>query len=60
MSSVLPWRAKSHGVLYTHAGPEIGVASTKAYTAQLAMLFLLAIKLTSLRKTLPPRPHQKP
>ncbi len=34
---------ESDGVIYTHAGPEIGVASTKAYTAQLATLFLLAI-----------------
>ncbi|MFC1667301.1 glutamine--fructose-6-phosphate transaminase (isomerizing) [Candidatus Omnitrophota bacterium] len=32
----------SDGVLYTYAGPEIGVASTKAYTAQLAMLYLLS------------------
>ena len=32
----------SDGVLYTYAGPEIGVASTKAYTAQLAILYLLA------------------
>ncbi len=36
---------ESAGVLYTHAGPEIGVASTKAYTAQLMMFYLLAIKL---------------
>jgi glucosamine--fructose-6-phosphate aminotransferase (isomerizing) len=32
----------AHGTLYTHAGPEIGVASTKAFTAQLAALTLLA------------------
>ncbi len=32
----------SDGVLYTFAGPEIGVASTKAYTAQLAILYVLA------------------
>ncbi len=32
--------------LYTHAGPEIGVASTKAYTAQLCMLYLLALQLS--------------
>lgn len=36
---------ESDGVLYTHAGPEIGVASTKAYSAQLTMLYLLALKL---------------
>jgi glutamine---fructose-6-phosphate transaminase (isomerizing) len=33
----------SNGVLYTHAGPEIGVASTKCFTAQLAALALVAI-----------------
>lgn len=32
----------AHGTLYTHAGPEIGVASTKAFTAQLTALTLLA------------------
>src|SRR5579863_104054 len=36
---------ESHGAIYTHAGPEIGVASTKAFTAQLTALFLLALKL---------------
>jgi glutamine---fructose-6-phosphate transaminase (isomerizing) len=36
---------KSHGVLYTHAGPEISVASTKAFTTQLAALYLLAVAL---------------
>src|SRR5512143_1619069 len=41
-----------HGTLYTHAGPEIGVASTKAFTTQLAALFLLALKLGRLRGTL--------
>ncbi len=35
----------SNGVLYTHAGPEIGVASTKCFTAQLAALALVAIHL---------------
>ncbi len=33
----------SHGTLYTHAGPEIGVASTKAFTTQLAAVYLLAV-----------------
>ncbi|MCB9747166.1 MAG: glutamine--fructose-6-phosphate transaminase (isomerizing) [Candidatus Omnitrophica bacterium] len=41
---------ESDGVLYTHAGPEIGVASTKAYTAQVMMLYLFAIKLASIYK----------
>lgn len=35
----------SHGVLYTHAGPEIGVASTKAFTTQLVALYLMALYL---------------
>jgi len=39
----------SDGVLYTHAGPEIGVASTKAYTAQLALLYLLAFYISQKR-----------
>ncbi|NLC71145.1 MAG: glutamine--fructose-6-phosphate transaminase (isomerizing) [Desulfuromonadaceae bacterium] len=34
---------ESDGVIYTHAGPEIGVASTKAFTTQLISLFLLAL-----------------
>jgi len=40
---------EAHGAIYTHAGPEIGVASTKAFTAQLTALFLLALKLGRLR-----------
>ena len=40
------------GTLFTHAGPEIGVASTKAFTTQLAALFLLAVGLGRLRGTL--------
>ena len=36
---------ESDGVLFTHAGPEIGVASTKAFTTQLAALVLVAIHL---------------
>src|ERR1700677_1886972 len=40
---------EAHGAIYTHAGPEIGVASTKAFTAQLTALFLLATKLGQLR-----------
>jgi glucosamine--fructose-6-phosphate aminotransferase (isomerizing) len=39
-------------VLYTRAGPEIGVASTKAFTTQLACLYLVALHLARLRKTL--------
>jgi len=43
---------ESDDVLYTHAGPEIGVASTKAFTTQLAAFFLLAVRLGRLRGTL--------
>jgi glucosamine--fructose-6-phosphate aminotransferase (isomerizing) len=42
----------SHATLYTHAGPEIGVASTKCFTAQLAALALLAVHLGRRRSTL--------
>src|SRR6201994_2873096 len=41
-----------HGTIYTHAGPEIGVASTKAFTAQLIALFLFAMHLAQKRGTL--------
>jgi glucosamine--fructose-6-phosphate aminotransferase (isomerizing) len=41
------------GIIYTHAGPEIGVASTKAYTAQLIALYLFAFYLGHTRGTLP-------
>jgi glutamine---fructose-6-phosphate transaminase (isomerizing) len=40
---------EAHGSIITHAGPEIGVASTKAFTSQLTALFLLALKLGQLR-----------
>lgn len=40
---------ESDGVIYTHAGLEISVASTKAYTAQLAIFYLLGVFLGSLR-----------
>ena len=43
---------ESDGVLYTHAGPEIGVASTKAFICQLTALYLFALYLGQLRKTL--------
>src|SRR5690606_9342724 len=42
----------SHAGCYTHAGPEIGVASTKAYTAQLAVLMLFALKLAKVKGTI--------
>jgi glucosamine--fructose-6-phosphate aminotransferase (isomerizing) len=37
------------GTVYTHAGPEIGVASTKAFTAQLTALFLLSLHMAKVR-----------
>jgi glucosamine--fructose-6-phosphate aminotransferase (isomerizing) len=43
---------ESDGTIYTHAGPEIGVASTKAFTSQLVALYLLALHLGQVRKTL--------
>ncbi|HEX8984341.1 MAG TPA: glutamine--fructose-6-phosphate transaminase (isomerizing), partial [Bryobacteraceae bacterium] len=43
---------ESSGTLLTHAGPEIGVASTKAFTSQLTALFILAMYLGQVRGTL--------
>src|SRR5271165_6865191 len=43
---------EANGTIYTHAGPEIGVASTKAFTAQLTALFLFAVYLGQVRGTL--------
>ncbi|SHI10707.1 glucosamine--fructose-6-phosphate aminotransferase (isomerizing) [Sporobacter termitidis DSM 10068] len=43
---------ESHDVLYTRAGPEIAVASTKAYTAQLIALYEVALQLAALRETM--------
>jgi glucosamine--fructose-6-phosphate aminotransferase (isomerizing) len=43
---------EASGTIYTHAGPEIGVASTKAFTTQLAALFLLALHLARVRGAL--------
>jgi glucosamine--fructose-6-phosphate aminotransferase (isomerizing) len=43
---------EAHGTIYTHAGPEIGVASTKAFTAQLVALFLFAVHLAQKRETI--------
>ena len=43
---------EANGTIYTHAGPEIGVASTKAFTAQLTALFLFAVYLGQLRGTI--------
>ena len=44
---------EADGTLYTHAGPEIGVASTKAFISQLAALFLFTLYLTQVKNNLP-------
>jgi glutamine---fructose-6-phosphate transaminase (isomerizing) len=51
---------ETDGTIYTHAGPEIGVASTKAFTSQLVALYLLALRLGQARTHLSfdaSRPH---
>jgi glucosamine--fructose-6-phosphate aminotransferase (isomerizing) len=50
---------EADGVIYTHAGPEIGVASTKAFTCQLAALFLLTLYLGQIRQTIDPVTRKK-
>ncbi len=45
---------EADGTVYTHAGPEIGVASTKAFTSQLVALHLLALYMGQVRGTLDP------
>jgi glucosamine--fructose-6-phosphate aminotransferase (isomerizing) len=44
----------THSGMYTHAGPEIGVASTKAFSSQITVLILLALKLAELKNTIDP------
>ena len=43
----------THAGSYTHAGPEIGVASTKAFTAQVTVLALMALRIAQLKGSLP-------
>ena len=50
---------EADGTVYTHAGPEIGVASTKAFTSQLVALNLLALYLAQVRGTVPTAEIQK-
>jgi glucosamine--fructose-6-phosphate aminotransferase (isomerizing) len=52
VGSMIPREAS--GTIYTHAGPEIGVASTKAFTGQLTALYLFAMHLAQVRGTLTP------
>ena len=49
---------ESDGVVYTHAGPEVAVASTKAFVAQIAALYLLGLHLGRIRGTLPDEEHR--
>jgi glucosamine--fructose-6-phosphate aminotransferase (isomerizing) len=44
---------EASGTIYTHAGPEIGVASTKAFTAQLTALYIFAMYLAQVRGVMP-------
>jgi len=46
---------ESDGLLYIHAGPEIGVASTKAYTSQILAVLLFCVHLGQVRETITPR-----
>ena len=50
---------ESHAGAYTHAGPEIGVASTKAFTTQITILALLALKLGKEKNTIPQEDYIK-
>ena len=43
---------ETDGVIYTHAGPEIGVASTKAFTTQIAALYLFALFIAQIKETI--------
>ncbi|MEW6594394.1 MAG: glutamine--fructose-6-phosphate transaminase (isomerizing) [Thermodesulfobacteriota bacterium] len=50
---------EAHGTIYTHAGPEIGVASTKAFTCQLTALYLLTLFLAQVRGTMDVRERRQ-
>jgi glucosamine--fructose-6-phosphate aminotransferase (isomerizing) len=50
---------EAHGVIYTHAGPEIGVASTKTFTATITALYLLALHLGRVRGAVSPDEGKK-
>jgi len=52
LGSMVP--RESNGTIYTHAGPEIGVGSTKTFTSQLIGLYLFAVYLGQLRGLIPP------
>lgn len=50
---------ETHAGVYTHAGPEIGVASTKAFTAQVSVLTMMALMLAEKRKSIPEEYRKK-
>jgi glucosamine--fructose-6-phosphate aminotransferase (isomerizing) len=50
---------ESDGVLYTYAGPEIGVASTKAFTTQIVVIYLFSIMLGVLKNSITPSEAEK-
>lgn len=49
----------SHAGAYTHAGPEIGVASTKAFTGQLAVLMMIALKIAISKESISPERYRQ-
>ncbi|MFZ5905857.1 MAG: glutamine--fructose-6-phosphate transaminase (isomerizing) [Nitrospirota bacterium] len=50
---------EADAVFYTHSGPEIGVASTKAFTTQLVGLYLFSLALSSIRRSVPAAPARE-
>jgi len=50
---------ETHEGCYLHAGPEIGVASTKAYTSQLLVFFMIGIKVASIKNNISDRKYLK-
>ncbi len=57
LGSMVPREA--NGTIYTHAGPEIGIASTKTFTAQLTAIVLFSVYLGQTRGVLPPNEAKK-
>ncbi len=49
----------THAGAYTHAGPEIGVASTKAFTAQLTVLYMIAMIVAHKKGTIPEKKYRE-
>lgn len=58
MPLAAPFARESDDVLYTMAGPEIAVATTKGYTTQLAVIYLIALKFAQIRQTIRPEVFQ--